>query len=188
MDLPRNRTFVGLMDEMAERYGERNFLTDNVRRLSYNEFRKEVRHLAKALYKLGVRKDTKVALIMGNQIEWVVIDFAVALLGGVLVGVNTWWKKMELEHALLSTDSSILIMVDQYLSNDYSQAMREIGDLSKALPLLKTIIGFGTDLLPGAMTYEALLKLADGVGDASIDELQKNVTPDDNAYLLFTSG
>jgi len=188
MDLPRNRTFAGLMDEMAERYGERNFLTDNVRRLSYNEFRKEVRHLAKALYKLGVRKDTKVALIMGNQIEWVVIDFAVALLGGVLVGVNTWWKKMELEHALLSTDSSILIMVDQYLSNNYSLAMREIGDLSKALPLLKTIIGFGTDLLPGAMTYEALLKLADGVDDASIDELQKNVKPDDNAYLLFTSG
>ena len=95
MDLPRNRTFPGLMDEMAARYGERNFLTDNFRRVSYKEFRHEVRHLAKALYKIGVRKDTKVALIMGNQIEWLVIDFAVTLLGGVLVGVNTWWKKME---------------------------------------------------------------------------------------------
>ena len=95
------------MDEMAERYGERNFLTDNFRRVSYKEFRHEVRHLAKALYKIGVRKDTKVALIMGNQIEWLVIDFAVTLLGGVLVGVNTWWKKMELEHALLCTVSGI---------------------------------------------------------------------------------
>ncbi len=188
MDLPRARTFPGLMDEMAERYGERNFVTDFRRRLSYNEFRAEVRQLAKGLHALGVRRDDKVALLMGNQAEWLVIDFAVTLLGGVLVAVNTWWKHSELHHALGSTDSSVLIMVDRYLGNDYSAAMREMGDLSKALPDLKHIVGLGDDLLPGSLTYDQLVAMGNGVDDALIDAAQALVQPDDTAYLLFTSG
>lgn len=188
MELPRERTFPGLMDEMAERYGERNFVTDHHRRLTYKEFRSEVRHLARALYNLGVRKDTKVALIMGNQIEWLVIDFAVTLLGGILVGINTWWKKSELVHALSITDSSILIMVDHYIGNNYSEALRDTGDLNKALPNLKKIVCLGDDLLPFAIKYEELLKLAETVDESIIDECQSHVQPDDVAYLLFTSG
>ena len=74
MHLPKEKTFPGLMDEMAERFGDRNFVTDHKRKLSYKEFRVEVHQLAKALSAIGVRKDTKVALLMGNQIEWLVID------------------------------------------------------------------------------------------------------------------
>ena len=188
MHLPKEKTFPGLMDEMAERFGDRNFVTDHKRKLSYKEFRVEVHQLAKALSAIGVRKDTKVALLMGNQIEWLVIDFAVTLLGGVLVAVNTWWKRIELEHALYSTDASILIMVDRYIGNNYSQALREIENREIAFPCLKKIVGFGDDLLPGAMSYQELLTLSEGVSDSVITSAQKDVHPDDTAYFLFTSG
>jgi len=188
MKIPVARTFAGLMDEMSNRFGERNFATDFHRKLSYLEFRNEVRTLAKALYKLGVRKDTKVAILMGNQIEWLVIDFAVTLLGGNLVCLNTWWKRIELEHALNLTDSSILFMVDNYAGNNYTQTFREMGDLSEALPKLKNIYCLGSDLLKEAKKYQELLELSNQVNDTAIDLEQSKVKPDDTAYLLFTSG
>ena len=46
MKIPAARTFAGLMDEMSNRFGERNFATDFHRKLSYLEFRNEVRTLA----------------------------------------------------------------------------------------------------------------------------------------------
>jgi fatty-acyl-CoA synthase len=188
MNLPRSRTFAGLLDEMAERFGERNFVTDRDRRLSYAQFRAEVRQLAKGLHALGVRRDDKVALIMGNQAEWLVADFAVTLLGGILVAVNTWWKQGELQHALASTDTSVLLMVDSYLGNDYTAALAGIGDLAQACPQLRAIVGLGERLPAGALRYEDLLARGRAVSDGELDAAQRAVQPDDTAYLLFTSG
>lgn len=188
MTLPRSRTFAGLMDEMAQRHGECNFVTDGKRRLSYAQFRAEVRQLAKGLHALGVRRDDKVALLMGNQAEWLVADFAVTLLGGILVAVNTWWKSSELQHALASTDTSVLLMVDGYLGNDYTAALADIGTLAQACPRLRRIVCLGERLPPGALRYEELLALGRDVSDAEIDAAQRAVQPDDTAYLLFTSG
>ena len=173
---------------MAARHGARNFVADRQRRLSYAEFRAEVRRLAKGLHALGVRQGDKVALLMGNQAEWLVIDFAVTLLGGILVAVNTWWKQRELLHGLASTDTSVLLMVDNYLGNDYTQSLGAIGDLAEHLPHLKHIVGVGDDLPPGAMRYDALVALGSDIPDAQIDAMQRAVQPDDTAYLLFTSG
>ena len=188
MEIPEARTLPGLMDEMAARYGARNFVTDGRRRVSYAEFRAEVRQLACGLHALGVRRDDKVALLMGNQAEWLVVDFAVTLLGGVLVAVNTWWKHSELQHALASTDSTVLVMVDSYLGNDYTAALGDIGDLADKLPNLKRIVCLGGNLPSGAIGYDELVVMGRGVPDAVIDAAQAAVQPDDTAYLLFTSG
>ncbi len=124
MDKPAARTVPGLLDEMAERFGDRNFVTDHRRTLSYTEFREETGRLAKGLHALGVRRGDKVAILMGNQVEWLLVAFAVTTLGGTLVAMNTWWRNTELQHALLSSDSSVLVMVDRYLRNDYVAVMR----------------------------------------------------------------
>src|SRR5690606_18263512 len=145
----------------------------------YAEFRDETRALAKGFHALGVRKGDKVALLQGNDVEWLLVDFAVTLLGGVLVAMNTWWRQREIHHGLKITDASVLVMVGRYLNNDYTGALREIGDLSRELPLLKTIVGTGGDLPPGAMPFEKLYELGRDIPDAVIDGAQNDVRPED---------
>ncbi|MGE0801738.1 MAG: class I adenylate-forming enzyme family protein [Lautropia sp.] len=187
MDLPRAHTCPDLMDEMAARFGGRDFVVDHRRRLDYAAFRAEVRALAKGLYALGVRRGDKVALLMGNQAEWLVVDFAVMLLGGVLVALNTWWRREELHHALAGTDTSVLVMVDRYLGNDYVAMLGELQPQT-TLPQLRTIIGSGESRTPGAIAYEDVIRRGGEVADATLDAMQHAIAPDDTAMLLFTSG
>lgn len=188
MDIPSARTLPGLMDEMTRRYGGRNFVTDHRRRLSYSEFRQEVHAVAKGLYALGVRRDDKVAILMGNDAEWLVVDFAVTLLGGVLVAVNTWWKKNELIHALASTDSSVLVMVEKYINNDYVALLDDLGARSMNLPRLEHVVTADASPPIGASSLRALMALGQDVPDSDIEALSQQVEPNDTAYLLFTSG
>ena len=56
---------------------------------------------------------------MGNRAEWLLVDFAVTMLGAALVALNTWWRQRELHHALHLTGTSVLAMADRYLKHDY---------------------------------------------------------------------
>ena len=188
MQMPSARTLPGLLEEMSARYGHRNFVTDHKRRLSYSEFLREARILAKGFHALGVRRGDKVAILMGNQIEWLLVDFAVTMLGGVLVALNTWWRHEEFQSALASSDSSVLVMVDKYIKNDYVACLRELGDLSIALPNLKHVVVAGDEVPAGAIRFAALYEMASTASDRLIEDATRLVRPEDTAYLLFTSG
>ncbi len=188
MQMPSARTLPGLLEEMSRRFGDRNFITDHQRRLSYAEFLAEARVIAKGLHALGVRRGDKVAILMGNQAKWLLVDFAVTMLGGVLVALNTWWRHEELHSALASSDSSMLVMVDKYIKNDYVASLNELGDLTVALPGLKHVVVAGEDIPAGATRFAALYEMASTVPDKVIDDAIRLVKPEDTAYLLFTSG
>ncbi len=187
MQMPASRTMPALLDELVRHYPDRNFITDGQRRLSYAEFRREARRLARGFYAIGVRPGDKVALLMGNQLEWLLVDFAVAMLGGVLVAVNTWWRQAELQHALALSDAAVLVMVDRYLNNDYSAAIREISR-PELLPCLRTVVCAGTDMPPGAMPFAQLWEIGAEVAESVIDEASARVQPDDMVAMMFTSG
>ncbi|MES2536749.1 MAG: AMP-binding protein [Pseudomonadota bacterium] len=186
--IPVSRTLPTLLDEMANRFPNRQFLTDYQRSWTYASFRHDVRTTAKGLHGLGVRPGDKVGILMGNQAEWLLTAFAVVTLGAVAVPVNTWWRARELQHALELAEVSTLIMADRYLTNDYTAELRQLGQLAQALPALCRIICLGTDLPPGAIPYSAIGEKSALVGDELIDAAQAGVSPDDIAYILFTSG
>jgi len=186
VDKPQARTLPALMDELAERFPNRVAFIDGDRRLTFARFRSEVRQLARGFHALGVRHGETVALLMGNQMEWLLVDFAVTLLGGVLAAVNTWWRHTELLHALAVSDSSVLVMVDRYLGNDYTAALRTIEPAM--LPKLRHIVCLGDEAPQGSMPFAQLSALGDTVDDAVIDAVAAAVQPEDPAYLLFTSG
>ena len=65
------------------------------------------------------RKGDKVAILMGNKPEWIIADLAICLIGGIMVAVNTWVTRRELQHILAHSDSTLLIASDRYLKYDY---------------------------------------------------------------------
>jgi fatty-acyl-CoA synthase len=181
--MPSSRTIPDLIDELARLYPDREAIVGSDRRYTYRKLREEVRRLARGLQALGVRRGDKVAILMGNRPEWLIADFAITLLGGVMVGVNTWATARELQHILSHSDTRFLICVARYLKHDYSAVLAELD-----LPKLERIICVGeggrTDWLP----YHDLLAKADSVDEKTIDAAQRAVRPQDMAYLLYTSG
>ena len=98
--MPESRTVPDLIDELARRFPEREALVGSGRRYTYRQLRDEVRRAARGLHALGVRRGDNVAILMGNRPEWIIADLAIVLLGGVMVGVNTWATARELEYIL----------------------------------------------------------------------------------------
>jgi len=184
MPMPSSRTLPDLLDELAGRHPDRVLLIDGDRRFTYAEFHAEARRLARSFHALGVRRGDRVAILMGNRAEWLLVDFAVTMLGAALVALNTWWRQRELHHALDLTGASVLVMADRYLKHDY---VAELAGMA-GLPELRHIVCLGETRPAGALTYAELCAMGDDVADAALDAVRATVRPDDMAYLLFTSG
>ena len=114
MDPPKARTLPALLAEMAVRYPHQEFVVDGTRRLSYAAFQAEVDICANGLIALGVGPADKVAIWMGNQLEWLIADFAIIAVGGIMVSVNTYASARELTYMLEHSESRALIMVDEF--------------------------------------------------------------------------
>lgn len=194
---PESRTLADLLDEMAARQPAREFIVGGATRLTYAEARARVRQLAKGLHQLGVRRGDKVALLLDNRAEWLLIDFAVTLLGATLVPISTWSRPRELGYVLSHCDATTFITVDRFMGNDYLAMLAEIGEPgSSRLPLLRRVVSVGgaravsAGAARGANTvrFDDLWDLGAGVSDATLDACQRAVSPDDVAYILYTSG
>ena len=188
MEPPRSRTLPDLLDEMVERQPDLELVVGEDARLTYAVTRTRVRRLARGLHALGVRRGDNVALLMDNRVEWIVIDFAVTLLGATLVPISTWSRPRELAYVLGHVDATTLIIVDRFLGRDYLAMLAELGlPGSDRFPRLRHVVVHG-DAPAGTMPFDRLDGLGADVSDAQLDACQRAVRPEDVAYILYTSG
>jgi fatty-acyl-CoA synthase len=167
--------------------------------LTYSELRKKAREVAKGLVAEGVVKGARVAVLMPNHPDWVVAAFAVALVGGVLVPVNTFATSDELDYILRHSDASVLLMRDRLLKHAFLDdllarhsaiAEGEPGRvLCSALPQLRAVYCTGGGAGGGAVEpAEVLLERGADVSDELLDALGEEVVPSDDGVLIYTSG
>ena len=186
---PQSRTLGDLLDEMAARQPAREFIVGGATRLTYAEARERVRRLAKGLHQLGIRRGDNVALLLDNRAEWLLIDFAVTLLGATLVPISTWSRPRELGYVLGHCDATTFITVDRFMGNDYLAMLAAVGEPgSSRLPQLRRVVSVGAARAANTVPFDDLWDLGAGVGDATLDACQRAVSPDDVAYILYTSG
>src|SRR5712692_553875 len=150
MEMPRSRTLPDLLDEMAKRHPDREAVVGATGRLTYGQWRARARELARGLHRLGVRRGDKVALLMPNRTEWLVVDFAVTLLGATLVPISTWSRPRELEYMLDHSDATTLITVERFAGQDYLGMLADLGGPgSERLPNLRRVVVVGCADAPG---------------------------------------
>ena len=194
---PKSRTLGGLLDELADRYGQKDALLLRDERLTFSQFRERVDNLAKGLHQLGVVREDRVALLMGNRPEWILSAFAAFRLGAMAIGVNTWYKANDLGYVLEQAGAKAIVMADRFMNNDYVAAMAEIcpelqtassadAFRSEALPDLEHVVVLGSNVPKGAYAFSRLEQLGAEVIDS--DLRSQNVEPDDVAFILYTSG
>ena len=181
------RLAEALPDDEALVYADRNL------RLTFAELEAEARLIARGLMACGVERGERVALWATNIPEWVVLQFALAKIGAVLVTVNTSLRAHEMDYLLRQSESATVVTICGFRDVDYVGVLREIGAIGDAkLPSLKRAIfigrGEGDECPEGLTPYEKLREMAVNVTEAQLDMREGEVGLDDVINMQYTSG
>jgi acyl-CoA synthetase (AMP-forming)/AMP-acid ligase II len=116
---------LGSILDLAERWGDRPYIVQGDRVMSFADLRKAAIVRARDLVSRGVRPGDRVVLLGWNNPEWVVNFWATTLARGVAVLANAWWSPVELEETLERLDPSLVLAEDRLvhrLSSKYQLA------------------------------------------------------------------
>ena len=190
------RTFGGLVDVMAERFGEREALVFNDERYTFAQVRERTNEVARGLIALGVRPGDHVAVWLMNRAEWIFTLFALARIGAVQVPVNTRFRTHDLAYLLKQSDTRYLIAHDQSGPVNFLDMIREVVKLPAAgtaiedpeYPELHRVIILGTDGHRGCVGWNELLAGAVAVAPATVAARADAVDPDQPVFIMYTSG
>ena len=147
-------------------------------RYTYTEFATEVDRLARGLMAIGVDKGDRVGIWSTNYAEWVLVQYATARIGAILVTINPAYRSSELEFVLEQSGISVLVAVESFLTSDYRSIIEEVWD---RVPAERVIYLHTSD-------WDELLEAADAVPVAQLDQRGAQLHPDDPINIQYTSG
>ena len=138
-------------------------------RLSFPDLDRISDRLAQALVGRGIKKGDRVAIAMRNCPAWIVSYMGIVKAGGIATLLNGWWKAAEMEHAIHLTEPALIIA-------DEARGIR-IAERCGTFETVSLRIE-----LPVEQAIAPLLKGSTG------DEPLPDISPEDEATILFTSG
>jgi fatty-acyl-CoA synthase len=174
------QTIGGRLRATIERFGPREAVVapGSGYRTTWTELGVEVDRCARGLLARGVAKGERVGIWAPNRPEWVVVQFATARIGAVLVNVNPAYKATELEYALQRAGVSTLVLSHGFRQTDYEELLAGVRDRCPAL----------RDALVLEDDWEQLLAAADGVSEQTLAAHEATLTSDEAINIQYTSG
>jgi len=110
------RTLPFILEDKAKILGGKVFIYYEDKTVTYGELNEKANSLANMLIqKMGVQKGDKVAVMLPNCADYVIVQFGVARTGGVQVPINTEATGDLLTHFLNISDAGTLLVDNQYL-------------------------------------------------------------------------
>lgn len=185
------QTIGQFFDAMAVRQGAREALVCRHQglRYTYAQLHAEVRRLASALLGLGLEKGDRIGIWSHNNAEWVLMQFATAQVGLVLVNINPAYRTSEVEYALNKVGCKALVTMARFKTSDYAGMLQALG--RARLPQLQHIFWIDTpgqgDEISGMQRFSALLARGDAQ-DARVDAVAATLANTDPINIQFTSG
>jgi fatty-acyl-CoA synthase len=193
-------TIGEILDMQADRFGEREFIAyaDRDVRFTYRQLLARVDIAARGLMALGVRKSEHVAIWAPNIPEWLIIQYATAKIGAILVPINTSYRARELEFSLRHSETTTLIFAADGADAGTVATLREIlPDVDSApvghgrfekLPRLMRLLSIGRQRLPGMLRFDDLVDLSAQTHPDDYRRRSEALDSFDVIMLQFTSG
>ncbi len=186
----RDVTIGALLTQLAHALPAHPALIYPDQQFTFAELEAEARLIARGLMACGVERGERVALWATNVPEWIVLQFALAKVGAVLVTVNTSLRANEMDYILRQSEAATVITISGFKDMDYVTALREIGAIGNQHYLPRAIFiprndeSCPDDLLP----YDQLRTLATQVSETELDARESQVELDDVINMQYTSG
>ena len=147
---------------------------------SSKEYIDKANALSRALLKMGVQKDDKIAVISTtNRTEWCIVDVGVLQVGAQNIPIYPTISSDDYEYVLNHSEAVYCFVSDQEV---YDKVLK-VKDNTK----LKNVFSF--DAIEGCEHYSTLLELgADISTQADVETRKSEVVPSDLATIIYTSG
>lgn len=180
LERARRNTLGDLLARTRERMPEKFALAYREKRLNYEELDDLVNQTAHAFRKLGMKKGDMITVMSKNSLDFVVVNFALARIGAVMIPINYMLTKNEVAFILNHAGACGLIASLEYApvleqaSLGMNISYRFIMDIEEG------------DLLDGRLEEWTLLRdIREG---QPTDFVDANLSDDDLAHILYTSG
>ena len=202
MSAAANYCHEGLVSDEPNSYRESGLtlttVGSKVLRYTWAEFLAETNAVAKGLMMLGVEHGTRVAIWAMNYAEWVLVQFATAKIGAVMVNINPAYRTFELEYSLKQSEVDTLILQGKFKNSDYVGMFYEAcpeafeakpGKIrSEKFPYLRNVVFMGEIIYNGMYRWSELLEMGEYVSDFELENREESVSFDDALNIQYTSG
>lgn len=147
-------------------------------RVTYSQFYAQTTQVAKALLALGVEKGDRVGIWSPNRSEWILIQYATARIGAILVNINPAYRSHELSFVLNQAEISYLFSALTFKTSNYEAMVAEV---KADCPTLKETVFFEKD-------WNTFLKKSKATSDSVLGTIENNLQFDDPINIQYTSG
>ena len=190
-------TFPELLAEIVRSRADHPALIVADEVLTYAELDRRSARTARALLASGAGKGTRIGVLAPDSALLLTTFYAGLRIGALVTPISTLTTPPELAHILRTSDAQILVGARRFLRHDFG------ANLEAALPGLAGATGSlclpGAPHLrsiwlddPGGLTWarpvEELLSRAVGIDDTLLAAVEAEVSPADDAFVVYTSG
>ncbi|EMP42473.1 Acyl-CoA synthetase family member 2 [Chelonia mydas] len=193
------KTVSQCLEETAHRFPDREalvFCRDGVRK-TFAQFIQEVDQAAAGLLAIGLKKGDRLGMWGPNKYEWVLMQFATAQAGIILVSVNPAYQAQELEFVIKKVGCKALVFPTQFKTQRYYEILKQTcpeleksspgGIKSKRLPNLSIVITLDSKL-PGAFQMSEVMQAGDSSHMKQLRDVQQTLSCNEPVNIQFTSG
>ena len=147
-------------------------------RYTYREFTEAVDEVAAGLMATGVARGDRVGIWSPNCAEWVLVQYATARIGAILVTINPAYRTTELEYVLNQSATSVLVAAESFSPSDYRGMVTEGWERVPARQVVYLQTSDWQELLAGGKT----------VATNQLEERSASLRPGDAINIQYTSG
>ena len=180
-DIPLlEETISANLGRTVEAHGERDALVSVEQRLrfTYREFADAVDDVAAGLMAQDVQVGDRVAIWSPNCAEWVLVQYATARIGAILVTINPAYRVAELEYVLNQSGISVLVAAESFSHSDYRGMIEEVWD---RVPARQAVYLQTSD-------WDDLLASGRAISIGQLEERAAGLRPGDAINIQYTSG
>lgn len=148
---------------------------------SSQEYIAKANAISRALLRMGVQKDDKIALITSNnRTEWNIMDIGILQTGAQNVPIYPTIAEEDYEYILNHSGSIYCFVSDE-------EVLQKVNAIKANVPTLKEVYSFNE--IPGCKHWTDLLVLGEDESNQSEVEARKDsIQTDDLATIIYTSG
>jgi fatty-acyl-CoA synthase len=193
-------TIGQVLDETALHHPDREAMVfpQFGRRWTWRQFADDVDAAARGLMALGIKAGEHIALWATNVPEWVLLQFATARIGAVLVNINPAYRPFELQYVLGQSDSVALFLVDQFKTSDYFAMLAEVcpeiasaqdGRVSSPrYSRLRSIVAIKGNSPPGLLRWEEMVERGKSIPLSELERIGGSLNCRQPINIQYTSG
>ena len=169
------------LDRAVVAHPDREALVDvpTGRRWTYASFAEAVDEVALGLLAKGIGKGDRVGIWAVNCAEWVLVQYATARIGAIMVNINPAYRTHELEYVLRQAGITLLVSSVSYRTSDY-RAM--VAQARPSCPALREVVHIGDP------SWDELVAAGATVDRSRLAACAAELSCDDPINIQYTSG